>query len=82
MSIAPLTKRELECLKWCAVGKSYWETSVILEISERTVNFHMASVREKFGASSNAHAVAKGIANELIPIKEILAHSSYSASES
>ena len=75
MSTEPLTKRELECLKWCAVGKSYWETSVILEISERTVNFHMASVRDKLGASSNAHAVAMGIASDLIQIQELFADS-------
>ena len=32
-----LTTRELDCLKWCAEGKTDWETSVILGISEGTV---------------------------------------------
>ena len=53
-----LTRRELECLGWCADGKSYWETAVILGISERTVSFHMEAVRSKLQAASNAHAVA------------------------
>lgn len=53
-----LTRREHECLGWCADGKSYWETAVILGISERTVSFHMEAVRSKLQAASNAHAVA------------------------
>jgi len=56
-----LTRREIECLGWCAEGKSYWETAVILGISERTVSFHMEAVRNKLKATSNAHAVAMGM---------------------
>jgi DNA-binding CsgD family transcriptional regulator len=58
----PLTRRELQCLGWCADGKSYWETAVILGISERTVSFHMEAVRGKLEATTNAHAVAKAMA--------------------
>ena len=58
---APLTRRELECVGWCADGKSYWETAVILGISERTVSFHMEAVRSKLRAASNAHAVAMAL---------------------
>lgn len=53
-----LTSREIECLCWCAEGKSYWETGSILGISERTVSFHMERVRSKLMAGNNAHAVA------------------------
>jgi DNA-binding CsgD family transcriptional regulator len=53
-----LTSREIECLCWCAEGKSYWETGSILGISERTVSFHMERVRSKLRAGNNAHAVA------------------------
>jgi LuxR family transcriptional regulator, quorum-sensing system regulator SinR len=56
--VPSLTRRERECLGWCAEGKSYWETAVILGISERTVSFHMEAVRAKLIAASNAHAVA------------------------
>ena len=56
-----LTRREIECLGWCAEGKSYWETAVILGISERTVSFHMEAVRSKLKATSNAHAVAMAL---------------------
>ena len=57
-TVPTLTRRERECLGWCAEGKSYWETAVILGISERTVSFHMEAVRGKLNAGSNAHAVA------------------------
>jgi DNA-binding CsgD family transcriptional regulator len=57
-AVPSLTRRECECLGWCAEGKSYWETAVILGISERTVSFHMEAVRAKLTAASNAHAVA------------------------
>ena len=56
--VASLTRRERQCLAWCAEGKSYWETAVILGIAERTVSFHMEAVRDKLDAGSNAHAVA------------------------
>lgn len=57
-TVPSLTRREGECLAWCAEGKSYWETAVILGIAERTVSFHMEAVRTKLDAGSNAHAVA------------------------
>ena len=53
-----LTGREIQCLCLCAEGKSYWESGVILGISERTVSYHMEAVRLKLGAATNAHAVA------------------------
>ena len=59
--LSPLTRREIECLNWCADGKSYWETAVILGISERTVSFHMEAVRGKLDAATNAHAVAMAL---------------------
>jgi DNA-binding CsgD family transcriptional regulator len=62
----PLTRRERQCLGWCAEGKSYWETAVILGISERTVSFHMEAVRAKLEAASNAHAVARAMAAGLL----------------
>jgi len=62
---AQLSRRELECLYWCACGKSYWETAVILGLSERTVTHHMNTVRRKLGVQSNAQAVAIASLNGL-----------------
>ena len=65
-ALPSLTRRELECLGWCAGGKSYWETAVILGISERTVSFHMEAVRSKLIAATNAHAVAMALCMGLL----------------
>jgi DNA-binding CsgD family transcriptional regulator len=53
-----LSARETEVLEWVKEGKSAWEASVILGISERTVRFHVANIMRKLGASNRAQAVA------------------------
>lgn len=55
---SPLSGRELEVLKWIGVGKSSWETGMILHISERTVNFHIKNVLRKLDAVKRPQAVA------------------------
>lgn len=61
-----LTARELECLQWSAIGKSSWEISTILSISESAVNFHMANIRSKFDVGSRRQAVVQAIRFGLI----------------
>jgi LuxR family quorum-sensing transcriptional regulator LasR len=56
-----LTSRELECLQWCAAGKSSWDISHLMNCTEATVNYHFANIRRKFGASSRRMAVIKAI---------------------
>ena len=56
-----LTTREVECLKWAADGKTEWETSAILSISEHTADKHLANARRKLGAANRAQAVANAI---------------------
>ena len=63
---APLLHRELECLRWCAAGKTKWETGEILGISERTVKFHLDQARHKLNCMNVTHAVAKALAIGLI----------------
>lgn len=53
-----LTAREKEVVKWIKEGKSNWEISVILNISERTINFHVQNVSRKLNAVNRAHVVA------------------------
>lgn len=57
----PLTPRELECLIWSADGKTSWEISEILEVSERTVNAHLGRAIRKLGVVSRTQAVAEAI---------------------
>jgi DNA-binding CsgD family transcriptional regulator len=61
-----VSARELDCLKWTAAGKTAWEASVILGISERTVRFHLNTAREKLDCTTTTQAVAKAITQRLI----------------
>jgi LuxR family transcriptional activator of conjugal transfer of Ti plasmids len=63
---SPITAREADCLLWTARGKSAWETSVILGVSERTVNFHIENSRRKLDAQSKTQAVVRAIMLNLI----------------
>jgi LuxR family quorum sensing-dependent transcriptional regulator len=61
-----LTTRELDCLKWCAEGKTDWEISVILGISESTVRSHVNAVRIKLNSANKTHMVAEALRASLI----------------
>jgi len=63
-----VSARELDCLKWTAAGKTAWEASVILGVSERTVRFHLNAVREKLNCATTAQAVARAVIYQLIDV--------------
>jgi DNA-binding CsgD family transcriptional regulator len=63
---AQLTEREQQCLLWAAEGKTTWETSQILRISERTVVFHLQNVSQKLNVVSRQQAVARAVSLGLI----------------
>lgn len=63
---SPLTARERDALALVAEGKTDWEISVILGISEATARFHVDNGRRKLDAVSRAQAVAKMIDRRLI----------------
>lgn len=61
-----LTQRERECLLWATEGKTAWETSQILNISERTVTFHLQNVQGKLGVNNRQQAVARAVSMGII----------------
>jgi DNA-binding CsgD family transcriptional regulator len=66
ISRADLTPREQECLLWVTEGKTTWETSQILNISERTVTFHLQNTVDKLGVVNRQQAVARAVALGII----------------
>ncbi|MCY6379591.1 helix-turn-helix transcriptional regulator [Hoeflea prorocentri] len=58
---APLSDRELECLRWTADGKTSSEISTILSLSEHTINHYLISATKKLDAVNRTQAVAKSI---------------------
>lgn len=63
-----LSPREIETLRWSAIGKTSWEISMILGISERTVNFHVQRAAAKLRVKGRRAACARAIALGLITI--------------
>ena len=61
-----LSVKEIEVLKWIKEGKTSWETSKILNISKRTVDFHVNNIINKLNASNRIHAVAIAQKNNFI----------------
>jgi DNA-binding CsgD family transcriptional regulator len=56
-----LTDRERECLVWACRGKTRNETADILNISDRTVEFHFQNAMKKLGVHNKYHAIAVAI---------------------
>ncbi|PTY04188.1 hypothetical protein DB346_02535 [Verrucomicrobia bacterium LW23] len=54
-----LTQREVEVLHWMREGKTDKEIAVILGISFRTVNLHVAAILRKLGVETRLGAVLK-----------------------
>jgi LuxR family quorum sensing-dependent transcriptional regulator len=61
-----LSSREIECLNWAAAGKTAWETSEILNLSEQTVIQYIKSAAKKLGAQNKGHAIAEAMRASLI----------------
>ncbi len=61
-----LSAREKEMLIWCSQGKSNRVIATILGISEKTVEFHLASSFRKLDVSSRTCAVLKAVGLKLI----------------
>lgn len=63
-----LSPREKEVLQWTARGKSNWEISTVLGISEKSVEFHLDSARRKLQVYNRTHAVVKAIMLNMIRV--------------
>lgn len=54
-----LSKREVECLRWAAIGKTDKEIGMILTLSHATVRYHLQRAGEKLNAVNRSQAVFK-----------------------
>ena len=54
-----LSPRETEVLRWTAEGKTASEIATILDVSERTVNFHVNSAVTKLDANNKTNAAVR-----------------------
>jgi DNA-binding CsgD family transcriptional regulator len=61
-----LTEREIQCLRWCAEGKTYQDISDLMAITPRTVRFFLESSRSKLGCTNATHTVATAMHKGII----------------
>jgi DNA-binding NarL/FixJ family response regulator len=66
-----LTPRELEILKWIALGKTNSDIGRELHLAHKTIERVVANVTRKLEAKNRAHAVAKGIARKLVDVRDV-----------
>ena len=62
-----LTTRETDALTWVAAGKSDAEIAGIMDLSRKTINFHIENAKRKLGYTSRVTAIAAALRDGLIP---------------
>ena len=51
------TRREIQCLKWAAAGKTDSEIATIMGVSAPTIRFHMTNASRKLGVSGRSQTI-------------------------
>lgn len=63
-----LTRRQIECLRWIAQGKSSNDIGAILNISRRTVDYHVIEICVRLNVRTRMQAVTVAMARGWISI--------------
>lgn len=63
-----LTTREIQCLLLIARDHSVKEMAQTLELTERTVNFHIQKLNKKLGVKNKYQALSKALSLQLLPL--------------
>jgi len=71
-SVVKLTPRQLECLALIGRGKTDWEISKILGISENTVKEYIDDARARYSVNKRVQAVIRAIYDGHLPLSELL----------
>jgi DNA-binding NarL/FixJ family response regulator len=61
-----LNDREIETLTWVARGKTSAQIAKMLDLSKRTIDFHLDNARTKLGAATRTQAAIKAAVGRLI----------------
>ena len=67
-SAAILSTREIEILNWMKEGKSNWDIAEILNLSIKTVEYHVSNVLKKLGAPNRITAVVTALRHGMIQL--------------
>ena len=66
LNLKVLTDREREILAWIAEGKSDGSIGQILNISSKTVNYHVENAKRKFAVATRIQAVIAAMQQDLL----------------
>lgn len=66
-----ITDRQRDCLIWAARGKTDWETSQILGLSEQTVVRHIKQARERYGLDKRTSLLIRTLFDGTISFTDI-----------
>lgn len=66
--LKPLSKRELEVLKWTAIGENCEQVAQRLFISNNTILFHLRNLRKKLGAANKHQLIARALSLGLVEL--------------
>ena len=66
MQATKLSERERDCLHWASLGKTSWETGLILGLSPHTINFHIRNACLKLEVSNRRAAVVLALRQGLL----------------
>jgi len=64
----PLSKRELEVLKWTAIGENCEQVAQRLFISNNTILFHLRNLRKKLGVINKHQLIARALSLGLVEL--------------
>lgn len=67
-----LSRREVQCLRLVALGKTDWEIARILGIGEHTARQYMKSARAAYDAVSRTQLVALGLRDDWLSFEDLL----------
>jgi LuxR family quorum-sensing system transcriptional regulator CciR len=70
--IPALTERQLDCVTLVAMGKTDWEISRILGISEATAHEHVESARKRYGVAKRTQLVIRALFDGQISFGDII----------
>jgi len=54
-----LSRREVECLRWAAIGKTDREIAMIIDLSHATIRYHINRASDKLNAINRAQTIFK-----------------------
>ena len=69
---ARLTDRQRECVIWVARGKSDWEISRILGVSEETVTRHVKAARDRYEVQKRTLLAVRALADGTISFDDVV----------